>query len=45
MKHRESHTEYYVPKVEIKYCNAMVDGQDFLDQRIKYVLRTYGKIL
>ena len=45
MKRRESHTEYYVPKVEIKYCNAMVGGQDFLDQRIKYDLRAYGKIL
>ena len=37
--------EHYVPKLEIKYCNVMVDGQNFLDQRIKYDLRTYEKIL
>ena len=37
--------EHYVPKLEIKHCNVMVDGQNFLDQRIKYDLRTYEKIL
>ena len=37
--------EHYVPKLGIKYCNVMVDGQNFLDQRIKYDLRTHEKIL
>ena len=29
---REAHTRYYLPKVEIKDCNVMVDGRNFFDQ-------------
>ena len=29
---REAHTRYYLPKVEIKDCNVMVDGWNFFDQ-------------
>ena len=32
---RTSHSEYYLPKVEIKYYNVKIDGKKFFDQPIK----------
>ena len=28
---RISHSTYYLPKVEIKDCNVMIDGRNFFD--------------
>ena len=41
---RESHKQYYLPSVEIKYCNVLIDGRNFLDQPIKDGLKTYDNI-
>ena len=37
-------TKYYLPTVEVKDYNVMIDGQNFLDQPVKNNLRTYDKI-
>ena len=41
---RESHKQYYLPTVEIKDCNVMIDGRNFFDQPIKNDLTTFHKI-
>ena len=41
---RENHKQYYLPSVEIKYCNILIDGRNFLDQPIKDGLKTYDNI-
>ena len=38
------HTKYYLQTVEIKDCNVMINGQNFLDQLVKNYLRTYDNI-
>ena len=38
---QESHKQYYLPTVEIKYNNVMTDG-NFFDQPIKNDLKTYS---
>ena len=40
-KDREAHTEYFLPKVEIKYCNIMVGGTKLFDQPIINDLKIY----
>ena len=42
--HRTRHTGYFLPKVEIKDYNVLIDGQNFFDQSLKNDLRTYHKI-
>ena len=37
---RTSHSNYYLPKVEIKDYNVMIDGKNFLDQTINSDLKT-----
>ena len=37
---RTSHSTYYLPKVEIKDYNVMIDGKNFLDQTINSDLKT-----
>ena len=37
---RTSHSAYYLPKVEIKDYNVMIDGKKFFDQRIKSMNKT-----
>ena len=39
-----SHSTYYLPKVEIKYYNVMIDGRNFFDQLINSMTKTYGNI-
>ena len=34
----------YLPKVEIKDYNVMIDGKNFFDQPVKKDMRTYGNI-
>ena len=41
---RTSHSSYYLPKVEIKDCNVMIDGRNFFDQPIYSMNKTYEKI-
>ena len=40
----ESSKQYYLPSVEIKYYNVMIDGRNFFDQQIKYNLKIYDNI-
>ena len=37
---RESHKQYYLPTVEIKYYNVMTDERNFFDQPIKNDLKS-----
>ena len=37
----ESHKQYYLPTVEIKDYNVMVDGRNFFDQPTKSDLKTW----
>ena len=41
---RQSHKQYYLPTVEIKDYNVMIDGRNFFDQPIKNDLKTYNSI-
>ena len=38
---RTSHSTYYLPNVEIKDYNVMIDGKNFFDQSINSDLKTY----
>ena len=41
---RTSHSTYYLPKVEIKDYNVMIDGKNFFDQPINGMTKTYENI-
>ena len=41
---RASHSSYYLPNVEIKDCNIMINGENFFDQPIKINKVTYENI-
>ena len=41
---RASHSTYYLPNVEIKYYNIVINGENFFDQTIKYNKVTYENI-
>ena len=41
---RTSHWTYYLPKVEIKDYNVMIDGRNFFDQPINSMNKTYENI-
>ena len=41
---RISNKRYYIPNVEIKDYNVMVDGQIFFDQLINNIIKTYENI-
>ena len=38
---RTSHSTYYLPEVEIKDYNVMIDGETFFDQPINSMTKTY----
>ena len=38
---RTSHSNYYLPKVEIKDYNAKIDGRNFFDQPRNNDIKTY----
>ena len=40
----KSYKQYYLPTVEIKDYNVMIDGRNFFDQPIKNDLKTYDNI-
>ena len=41
---RTSHSTYYLPKLEIKDYNVMIDGKIVFDQPINSDLKTYENI-
>ena len=41
---RESHKKYYLPTVEIKDYNVIINGRNFFDQPIKNDLKTFDNI-
>ena len=41
---RASHSNYYLPKVEMKDYNILIDGKNFFDQPINSELKTYENI-
>ena len=41
---RTRHTEYFLPKVEMKDYNVKNDGRNVLDQPVKNEMRTYDNI-
>ena len=41
---RVSHSAYYLPKVEIKDYNVMIDGKNFFDMSINSMNKTYENI-
>ena len=41
---RASSKRYYIPNVEIKDYNVMIDGKNFFDQPVKNIKVTYGNI-
>ena len=41
---RTSHSDYYLPNVETKYYNIMINGENFFDQPIKNNKVTYENI-
>ena len=38
---RTSHSEYYLPKVEIKDFNLKIDGKNYLDLPVNNDIKTY----
>ena len=42
--HRKVHTRYYLPKVEIKSYNVMIDGKNVFDQPVKSDMRTIARV-
>ena len=41
---RTKHKKYYLPTVEIKDYNVMIDGKNFFDQSVKSSVTTFGNI-
>ena len=42
---RTSYSTYYLPKIEIKDYNTMIDGKNFFDQPTNSDLKTYENLL
>ena len=43
--HRNSFSSYYVPNVQIKYFNVLIDGKSFFDLPVKNEEEAYEKII
>ena len=41
---RTSHSDYYLPNVELKDCNVMINGEIVFDQPVKDNKVTHGNI-
>ena len=41
---KRSHSEYYLPKLEIKDYNIMINGNKIFDQTVNNDFKTYGNI-
>ena len=44
MSKTEKYTRYYLPNVEIKDYNVMIDGKNFFDRPVKIDIRTYDNV-
>ena len=44
-ENRTSFLKYYIPKVEMKYFNALMDGKSFFDVSVKSKEEPYEKIM
>ena len=42
---RTSHSTYYLPKVEIKHCNFMMDGKNVFGQQILKHMKLLKELL
>ena len=43
--HRDSFSHYYLPNIEIKYFNVLIDGKSFFDLPVKNEEEVYQKII
>ena len=41
---RKGHTEYFLPKLEIKDYNVVIDGQNFFNHPVQNDIRTFESI-
>ena len=41
---RNSHTKYFLPKVNVTNFNVLIDGRNFYDQPINDLIKQYDKI-
>ena len=41
---RESYRKYYLPRVDIKNYNVLIDGRNFYDQAINSLIRKYDEV-
>ena len=41
---RTSHSSYYLPRVQTKDYNVMIDGKNLFDQAINSMIKTYENI-
>ena len=42
---RDSFDKYYIPWVEIKYFNALIDNESFFELQVKNKQEAYGKLI
>ena len=41
---RNSHTKYFLPRVDITNYNVLINGRNFYDQPMNDLVKQYGKI-
>ena len=41
---RNSHTKYFLPRVDITNYNVLIDGRNFYDQSVNDLVKQYDKI-
>ena len=41
---RNSHRKYFLPRVNITNYNVLIDGRNFCDQPINYLMKQYDEI-
>ena len=41
---RNSHTKYFLPRVNMTNCNVLIEGRNFYDQPINDLVKQYDKI-
>ena len=41
---RDSHRKYFLPRVNITDCNALIDGRNFYDQPVNDQIKKYDEI-
>ena len=41
---KNSHTKYFLPRINITYYNELINGRNFYDQPINDLIKQYNKI-